>query len=40
MVVQDEIINRFIEQAYLDPMDDAVIDDLIEEFWGILETGS
>lgn len=33
MVVQDEIISHFIEQTYLDPMDDAVIDDLIEEFW-------
>jgi hypothetical protein len=32
MVVQDEIISHFIEQDYLDPMDDAVIEDLIEEF--------
>jgi superfamily II DNA or RNA helicase len=32
MVVQNEIISHFIEQEYLDPMDDAVIDDLIEEF--------
>jgi len=32
MVVQDEIISHFIEQDYLDPTDDAVIDDLIEEF--------
>lgn len=32
MVVHDEIISHFIEQEYLDPMDDAVIDDLIEEF--------
>lgn len=32
MVVQDEIISHFVEQAYLDPMDDAVIDDLLEEF--------
>lgn len=32
MVVHDEIISHFIEQDYLDPMDDAVIEDLIEEF--------
>lgn len=32
MVVQNEIISHFIEQEYLDPMDDAVIDDLVEEF--------
>ena len=32
MVVQGEIISHLVEQAYLDPMDDAVIDDLIEEF--------
>ena len=32
MEVHDEIISHFIEQDYLDPMDDAVIDDLIEEF--------
>jgi DNA repair protein RadD len=32
MVVHDEIISHFIEQDYLDPMDDAVIDDLLEEF--------
>lgn len=32
MVVHDEIISHFIEQDYLDPMDDAVIDDLMEEF--------
>ena len=32
MIVQNEIISHFIEQDYLDPMDDAVIDDLIEEF--------
>lgn len=32
MVVQDEIISHFIEQEFLDPADDAVIDDLIEEF--------
>ena len=32
MVVQNEIISHFIEQEYLDPMDDAVIDDLMEEF--------
>lgn len=32
MVVQSEIISHFIEQEYLDPMDDAVIDDLVEEF--------
>ena len=31
-IVQNEIISHFIEQDYLDPMDDAVIDDLIEEF--------
>ncbi len=33
MVVQEEIISHFIEQEYLDPADDAVIDDLIAEFW-------
>jgi len=32
MVVQNEIISHFIEQEYLDPMDDAVIDDLVQEF--------
>ncbi|MBN2209238.1 MAG: hypothetical protein JW759_08075 [Candidatus Coatesbacteria bacterium] len=32
MVVQNEIISHFIEQEYLDPMDDAVIDDLVKEF--------
>ena len=32
MVVQDEIISHFIEQDYLDPMDDAVVEDLMEEF--------
>jgi len=32
MVVQSEIISHFIEQEYLDPMDDAAIDDLVEEF--------
>ena len=32
MEIHDEIISHFIEQDYLDPMDDAVIDDLIEEF--------
>ena len=32
MVVHDEIISHFIEQDYLDPMDDAVIEDLMEEF--------
>lgn len=32
MVVHDEIISHFVEQEYLDPMDDAVIDDLMEEF--------
>ena len=32
MVVQNEVISHFIEQEYLDPMDDAVIDDLLEEF--------
>lgn len=32
MVVQKEIISHFIEQEYLDPMDDAVIDYLVEEF--------
>ena len=32
MVVEQEIISHFIEQEYLDPTDDAVIDDLIEEF--------
>jgi DNA repair protein RadD len=32
MVVQNEIISHFIEQEYLDPMDDTVIDDLVEEF--------
>jgi broad specificity phosphatase PhoE len=31
MLVQNEIISHFIEQEYLDPMDDAVIDDLIQE---------
>jgi DNA repair protein RadD len=29
---QNEIISHFIEQEYLDPMDDTVIDDLVEEF--------
>lgn len=32
MVVQNEIISHFIQQEYLDPMDDAVIDDLVQEF--------
>lgn len=32
MVVEDEIISHFVEQDYLDPMDDAVIEDLMEEF--------
>lgn len=32
MVVQDEIIGHFIEQSYLDPSDDAAIDDLIAQF--------
>ena len=32
MVVQEEIISHFIEQDYLDPTDDATIDDLIEAF--------
>jgi superfamily II DNA or RNA helicase len=32
MVVQNEFISHFIEQEYLDPMDDAVIDDLVQEF--------
>lgn len=30
--MQNEIISHFIEQEYLDPMDDAVIDDLVQEF--------
>lgn len=32
MTVENEIISHFIEQDFLDPMDDAVIDDLMEEF--------
>ncbi len=32
MIVENEIISHFIEQDFLDPMDDAVIDDLLEEF--------
>ena len=30
--MQNDIISHFIEQEYLDPMDDAVIDDLVQEF--------
>ena len=33
MAVQEEIISHFIEQEFLDPTDDAVIDDLIAELW-------
>ena len=32
MLVNSEIISHFIEQDFLDPMDDAVIDDVMEEF--------